>query len=160
MSDIKKVGRPTISNSEVPAHIKEGLLHKSRGASWVEATKKIGVKYQTLKEWYNENPVANNYLREQTQARNERIQDSLDNSYEILINEAPAISREFIKLIKSDKIKPYTKAELFSKFYLVIEGSWSDKKLNEALIETKERIYSLKKGKPLQITESHFEIIS
>ena len=140
-------GRPSIAESEVPAHILEGLLHKSRGASWVEAAKKIGVKYQTLKEWYNENPVANNYLREQTQARNERIQDSLDNSYEILINEAPAISREFIKLIKSDKIKPYTKAELFSNFYRVIERGWSDKKLNEALIETKERIDSLEMGK-------------
>ena len=59
------------------------------------------------------------------------------------IDEAPAISKEFIKLIKSDKIKPYTKAELFSNFYRVIERGWSDKKLNEALIETKERIDSL-----------------
>ena len=94
-----------------------------------------------------------NYLREQTQARNERIQDSLDNSYEILINEAPAISREFIKLIKSDKIKPYTKAELFSNFYRVIERGWSDKKLNEALIETKERIDSLEMGRTPRLNE-------
>jgi hypothetical protein len=150
---IKKVGRPTISESEVPAHILEGLLHKSRGESWCSAAKKVGVKYQTLKEWYNENPEANRYLRQLTQARNEKIQDSLDNAYELLIDEAPAISKEFIKLLKSDKIKPYTKSELFGNFFRIIERGWSDKKLNEALLETKERIDSLENGRPVQLIE-------
>ncbi len=153
MSDIKKVGRPTISKSEVPPHIMEGLLHKSRGASWSEAAKKVGIKYQTLREWYNENPEANRYLRELTQARNEKIQDSLDNAYEILIDEAPAISKEFIKLLKSDKIKPYTKSELFGNFFRIIERGWSDKKLNEALQQTKERIDSLESGRSPRIYE-------
>ena len=64
-----------------------------------------------------------------------------------------AVSREFIKLIKSDKIKPYTKAELFSNFYRVIERGWSDKKLNEALIETKERIDYLEIRKIQRLNE-------
>ena len=109
---------------------------------------------------FNENQLkkaykreAKNYYREHTKLSNQRIQDNLDNAYEILINEAPAISKEFIKLIKSDKIKPYTKAELFSNFYRVIERGWSDKKLNEALLETKERIDSLESGRLVQLTE-------
>ena len=77
----------------------------------------------------------------------------MDNAYEILINEAPTISREFIKLLKSDKIKPYTKSELFGNFFRIIERGWSDKKLNEALLETKERIDSLESGRPVQLTE-------
>ena len=153
MAYIKKVGRPSITDSEPPAHILEGLLHKSRGDSWVQAAKKVGIKYQTLKEWYDKNLEAKNYYKEHTKLRNEKIQDNLDNAYEILIDEAPAISKEFIKLIKSDKIKPYTKAELFSNFYRVIERGWSDKKLNEALLETKERIDSLESGRSPRLIE-------
>ena len=113
----------------------------------------MGIKYQTLREWYNENPEANRYLRELTQARNEKIQDNLDNAYEILIDEAPAISKEFIKLLKSDKIKPYTKSELFGNFFRIIERGWSDKKLNEMLQQTKERIDSLESGRSPRIYE-------
>ena len=152
MSEIIR-GRPTIANSEVPPHIFEGLLHKSRGATWSDAATAVGIKYQTLKEWYNENSEANKFLKEQTKSRTEKIQDNLDNAYEILINEAPTISKEFIKLLKSDKIKPYTKSELFGNFFRIIERGWSDKKLNEALLETKERIDSLESGRPVQLTE-------
>ena len=93
------------------------------------------------------------FLKEETKSRTEKIQDNLDNAYEILINEAPTISKEFIKLLKSDKIKPYTKSELFGNFFRIIERGWSDKKLNEALLETKERIDSLESGRPVQLTE-------
>ena len=103
---ISKVDRPIISDNESTAHILEDLLHKNSGDSWVQAAKKVGIKYQTLKEWYDKNLEAKNYYKEHTKLRNERIQDNLDNAYEILIDDAPAISKEFIKLIKSDKIRP------------------------------------------------------
>ena len=109
--------------------------------------------FKATKEWYNENPEANKFLKEETRARNEKIQDSLDNAYEILINEAPAISKEFIKLLKSDKIKPYTKSELFGNFFRIIERGWSDKNLNEMLQQTKERIDSLESGRSPRIYE-------
>ena len=35
-------GRPTIASSEVPPHIFEGLLHKSRGATWSDAATAAG----------------------------------------------------------------------------------------------------------------------
>ena len=154
MSDIKKVGRPTIANSEVPAHILEGLLHKSRGKSWAESASAVGIKYQTLKEWVNENEIARKFYKEQTQARTEIIQDNLDNAYEILIAEAPTVAKELIKLIKSDKIKAYTKSELFGNYFRIIERGWSDKRMSEALQETKERIDYLEGGRPLQLTET------
>ena len=154
MSDIKKVGRPTIANSEVPAHILEGLLHKSRGKSWAESASAVGIKYQTLKEWVNENEIARKFYKEQTQARTEIIQDNLDNAYEILIAEAPTVAKELIKLIKSDKIKAYTKSELFGNYFRIIERGWSDKRMSEALQETKERIDYLEEGRPLQLTET------
>ena len=69
MSAIKKVGRPTIANSEVPAHIFEGLLHKSRGRTWADSATAVGIKYQTLKEWVNENEVARQFYKEQLKAR-------------------------------------------------------------------------------------------
>ena len=154
MSDIKKVGRPTIANSEVPAHILEGLLHKSRGKSWAESASAVGIKYQTLKEWVNENEIARKFYKEQTQARTEIIQDNLDNAYEILIAEAPTVAKELIKLIKSDKIKAYTKSELFGNYFRIIERGWSDKRMSEALQETKERIDYLEEGRPLELTET------
>ena len=154
MSDIKKVGRPTIANSEVPAHILEGLLHKSRGKSWAESASAVGIKYQTLKEWVNENEVARKFYKEQTKSRTEIIQDNLDNAYEILIAEAPTVAKELIKLIKSDKIKAYTKSELFGNYFRIIERGWSDKRMSEALQETKERIDYLENGRPLQMTET------
>ena len=154
MSDIKKVGRPTIANSEVPAHILEGLLHKSRGKSWAESASAVGIKYQTLKEWVNENEIARKFYKEQTKARTEIIQDNLDNAYEILIAEAPTVAKELIKLIKSDKIKAYTKSELFGNYFRIIERGWSDKRMSEALQETKERIDYLEEGRPLQLTET------
>ena len=100
MSAIKKVGRPTIANSEVPAHIFEGLLHKSRGRTWADSATAVGIKYQTLKEWVNENEVARQFYKEQLKARNEIIQDNLDNSYELLIAEAPTVANELLKIIK------------------------------------------------------------
>ena len=154
MSAIKKVGRPTIANSEVPAHILEGLLHKSRGKSWAESASAVGIKYQTLKEWVNENEIARKFYKQQTQARTEIIQDNLDNAYEILIAEAPTVAKELIKLIKSDKIKAYTKSELFGNYFRIIERGWSDKRMSEALQETKERIDYLEGGRPLQLTET------
>ena len=70
MSAIKKVGRPTIANSEVPAHIFEGLLHKSRGRTWADSATAVGLrKYQTLKEWVNKNEEAKKFYKEAVQER-------------------------------------------------------------------------------------------
>ena len=153
MSAIKKVGRPTIANSEVPAHIFEGLLHKSRGKTWADSATAVGIKYQTLKEWVNENEVARQFYKEQLKARNEIIQDNLDNSYELLIAEAPTVANELLKIIKNQKTKGYAKTEAINAFFRIIERGWSDKKMSEALQETKERIDSLEAGRPLQMTE-------
>ena len=153
MSAIKKVGRPTIANSEVPAHIFEGLLHKSRGRTWADSATAVGIKYQTLKEWVNENEVARQFYKEQLKARNEIIQDNLDNSYELLIAEAPTVANELLKIIKNQKTKGYAKTEAINAFFRIIERGWSDKKLAEALQETKERIDYLEAGRPLQMTE-------
>ena len=154
MSAIKKVGRPTIANSEVPAHIFEGLLHKSRGKTWADSATAVGIKYQTLKEWVNENEVARQFYKEQLKARNEIIQDNLDNSYELLIAEAPTVANELLKIIKNQKTKGYAKTEAINAFFRIIERGWSDKKMSEALQETKERIDSLEAGRPLQLTET------
>ena len=153
MSAIKKVGRPTIANSEVPAHIFEGLLHKSRGRTWADSATAVGIKYQTLKEWVNENEVARQFYKEQLKARNEIIQDNLDNSYELLIAEAPTVANELLKIIKNQKTKGYAKTEAINAFFRIIERGWSDKKMSEALQETEERIDSLEAGRPLQMTE-------
>ena len=154
MSAIKKVGIPTIANSEVPAHIFEGLLHKSRGRTWADSATAVGIKYQTLKEWVNENEVARQFYKEQLKARNEIIQDNLDNSYELLIAEAPTVANELLKIIKNQKTKGYAKTEAINAFFRIIERGWSDKKMSEALQETKERIDSLEAGRPLQLTET------
>ena len=154
MSAIKKVGRPTIANSEVPAHIFEGLLHKSRGRTWADSATAVGIKYQTLKEWVNENEVARKFYKEQLKARNEIIQDNLDNSYELLIAEAPTVANELLKIIKNQKTKGYAKTEAINAFFRIIERGWSDKKMSEALQETKERIDLLEAGRPLQLTET------
>ena len=154
MSAIKKVGRPTIANSEVPAHIFEGLLHKSRGRTWADSATAVGIKYQTLKEWVNENEVARQFYKEQLKARNEIIQDNLDNSYELLIAEAPTVANELLKIIKNQKTKGYAKTEAINAFFRIIERGWSDKKMSESLQETKERIDSLEAGRPLQLTET------
>jgi len=148
------VGRPTIANSEVPAHIFEGLLHKSRGRTWADSATAVGIKYQTLKEWVNENEVARQFYKEQLKARNEIIQDNLDNSYELLIAEAPTVANELLKIIKNQKTKGYAKTEAINAFFRIIERGWSDKKMSEALQETKERIDSLEAGRPLQLTET------
>ena len=156
---ISKVGRPSIAETkEVPPQILEALLLKSRGATWAESASAVGLKkYQTLKEWVNKNEVAKKFYKDAVQERQEKIQGKLDFAYSLLIDEAPAISKEFIKLIKSDKIKPYTKSELFSNFYRVIERGWTDKKMAQQLHETREKIYALENGKPLDLTESPFD---
>ena len=41
---ISKVGRPSIENSEVPPHIEEALLHKSRGKTWADSATAVGLK--------------------------------------------------------------------------------------------------------------------
>ena len=90
---ISKVGRPSISESEVPSHIFEGLLHKSRGATWADSATAVGIKYQTLRMWVNENEEARKFYKEAVQERQEKIQDRLDNAYSILIDEAPTIAK-------------------------------------------------------------------
>ena len=109
---------------------------------------------QTLKEWVNENEVARQFYKEQLKARNEIIQDNLDNSYELLIAEAPTVANELLKIIKNQKTKGYAKTEAINAFFRIIERGWSDKKMSEALQETKERIDSLEAGRPLQLTET------
>ena len=150
-----KVGRPSIAESDVPPHIQEGLLHKSSGKTWKDSATAVGLKkYQTLKEWVNENEVARQFYKEQLKARNEIIQDNLDNSYELLIAEAPTVANELLKIIKNQKTKGYAKTEAINAFFRIIERGWSDKKMSEALQETKERIDSLEAGRPLQLTET------
>ena len=63
---ISKVGRPSISESEVPSHIFEGLLHKSRGATWADSATAVGIKYQTLRMWVNENEEAESSTKKQS----------------------------------------------------------------------------------------------
>ena len=154
---ISKVGSPSISESEVPSHIFEGLLHKSRGKTWADSATAVGIKYQTLREWVNENEVARKFYKEAVQERQEKIQDNLDNAYSILIDEAPTIAKELLKTIKSDKIKSYTKSELFSNYFRIIERGWTDKKMAQQLHETREKIYQLENGRPLELTESPFD---
>ena len=158
---ISKVGRPSIENSEVPPHIEEALLHKSRGKTWADSATAVRLKkYQTLKEWVNKNEKAKSFYKEAVQERQEKIQDKLDNSYEILINEAPMVALELVKIIKNPKTKGYAKGEAISSFFRIIERGHSDKKMAQQLHETRERIYELENGKPLQLTESPFEIKS
>ena len=155
---ISKVGRPSISESDVPPHIEEALLHKSRGATWADSATAVGLKkYQTLKEWVNKNEKAKKFYKEAVQERQEKIQDNLDNAYSILIDEAPTIAKELLKTIKSDKIKSYTKSELFSNYFRIIERGWTDRKMAQQLHETREKIYQLENGKPLDLTESPFD---
>ena len=154
---ISKVGRPSISKSEVPSHIFEGLLHKSRGATWADSATAVGIKYQTLRMWVNENEEARKFYKEAVQERQEKIQDRLDNAYSILIDEAPTIAKELLKTIKSDKIKSYTKSELLNNYIRIIERGWTDRKMAQQLHETREKIYQLENGRPLELTESPFD---
>jgi P2-related tail formation protein len=154
---ISKVGRPSISESDVPPHIEEALLHKSRGATWADSATAVGIKYQTLREWVNKNEKAKKFYKEAVQERQEKIQDNLDNAYSILIDEAPTIAKELLKTIKSDKIKSYTKSELFSNYFRIIERGWTDRKMAQQLHETREKIYQLENGRPLELTESPFD---
>ena len=48
------------------------------------------------------------------------------------------------------------KGKRFSSFFRIIERGHSDKKMAQQLHETRERIYELENGKPLQLTESTF----
>ena len=50
---ISKPGRPSISESDVPPHIEEALLHKAMGKTWKDSATAVGLKkYQTL-QWAN-----------------------------------------------------------------------------------------------------------
>ena len=151
---ISKVGRPSISESDVPPHIEEALLHKSRGATWADSATAVGLKkYQTLKEWVNKNDKAKKFYKEAVQERQERIQDKLDNSYEMLIESAPEVAVQLLKIIRNEKTKGYAKTEAINSFFRIVERGWSDKKLNEALQQTKERIDSLESGRSPRIYE-------
>ncbi len=153
---ISKVGRPSISESEVPSHIFEGLLHKSRGATWADSATAVGIKYQTLRMWVNENEEARKFYKEAVQERQERIQDKLDNSYEMLIESAPEVAVQLLKIIRNEKTKGYAKTEAINAFFRIVERGWSDKKMAEQLKETREKIYQLENGRPLQMTERPF----
>ena len=152
---ISKVGRPSIAETkEVPPQILEALLHKSRGATWADSATAVGIKYQTLRMWVNENEEARKFYKEAVQERQERIQDKLDNSYEMLIESAPEVAVQLLKIIRNEKTKGYAKTEAINSFFRIVERGWSDKKMSEALQETKERIDSLEAGRPLQLTET------
>ena len=103
------------------------------------------------------NEEARKFYKEAVQERQEKIQDRLDNAYSILIDEAPTIAKELLKTIKSDKIKSYTKSELFSNYFRIIERGWTDRKMAQQLHETREKIYQLENGRPLELTESPFD---
>ena len=150
-----KVGRPSIAESDVPPHIKEALLFKSQGMSWKDSANSVGLKkYQSLKEWVNKNEKAKLFYKEALEEREERIQDKLNNSYEILIDSAPEVATELLKIIRNEKTKGYAKTEAINAFFRIVERGWSDKKLAEALQETKERIDYLETGRPVQMTET------
>ena len=155
---IAKTGRPSIAETkEVPPNILEALLHKSRGKTWADSATAAGLKkYQTLKEWVNKNEEAKKFYKEAVQERQERIQDKLDNSYEILVNSAPEVAVELLKIIKDKKTKGYAKTEAINAFFRIIERGHTDKKMAEQLLETREKIYQLENGKPLQMTENPF----
>ena len=74
-----------------------------------------------------------------------------------LMWDAPTIAKELLKTIKSDKIKSYTKSELFSNYFRIIERGWTDRKMAQQLHETREKIFQLENGRPLELTESPFD---
>ena len=61
---------------------------------------------------------------------------------------------ELLKIIRNEKTKGYAKTEAINAFFRIVERGWSDKKLAEALQETKERIDYLETGRPVQMTET------
>ena len=146
-----KVGRPSIAESDVPPHIQEGLLHKSSGKTWKDSATAVGLKkYQTLKEWVNKNEKAKLLYKEAVEQHEERMQDKLNNSYEILIDSAPEVAIELLKITKNDKSKSYARTEVINCFFRIIERGHTDKKMAEQLKETREKIYQLE-------TEDHFK---
>ena len=114
-------------------------------------------KYQTLKEWVNKNEKAKLFYKEAVEEREERIQDKLNNSYEILIDSAPEVATELLKIIRNEKSKSYARTEAINCFFRIIERGHTDKKMAEQLKETREKIYQLENGRPLQMTESPFD---
>ena len=114
-------------------------------------------KYQSLKEWVNKNEKAKLFYKEAVEEREERIQDKLNNSYEILIDSAPEVATELLKIIRNEKSKSYARTEAINCFFRIIERGHTDKKMAEKLKETREKIYQLENGRPLQMTESPFD---
>ena len=58
-----------------------------------------------MKEWVNKNEKAKLFYKEAVEEREERIQDKLNNSYEILIDSAPEVATELLKIIRNEKSK-------------------------------------------------------
>ena len=77
-----------------------------------------------------------------------------------MINEAPIVALELVKIIKNLKTNGYAKGEAIYSFFRINERCNSDKKIAQQLYETRERIYELEDGKPMQLNESPFEIKS
>ena len=71
-----------------------------------------------------------------------KIQNKLENSSEILIDEAPMIALELVKIIKNTKTKGYAKGKAISIFFRIIERGHSDKKIAHQIHETRKEYTS------------------
>ena len=75
----------------------------------------------------------------------------------MLIESAPEVAIQLLKIIRNEKTKGYAKTEAINAFFRIIERGWTDRKMAQQLHETREKIYQLENGRPLELTESPFD---
>ena len=111
-------GRQFREEQDLPPQIKQALVLRAAGASWIDCAAGAGIDVRNLRKW-RKHPQAKPFL-------NEQIRGNLQQAQTLFAEAAPKLAERLIKLGPDERVKGYTAVRAISEAFRILQTSVVD----------------------------------
>ena len=136
----KRTKTNVLKHNEIPPKIFHALNLRAGGASWSDCAAATGCHLATLRK-YRKYPECISFLEAQ-------IKESLNTAHIKLLDAAPRVANELLKVALDPKTKAYAKVSACESIFRITQVGIQDTEMRQKLESIKEQLSVLEKGGP------------
>ena len=132
------MGKKKREEMELPPKIRQAILLRSQGLSWVKCSEEVGVSPNNLRAW-RKHPDFEAFL-------SEAIKENLAEAHSLFSDAAPALAKRLIHLGLNEQVKPYAQIQAISESFKILQQGVIEKENREHLRKIREALECLENG--------------
>ena len=133
-----KVGKPRREDMELPPKVRQAILLRSQGLSWIQCAENVGVTPNNLRAW-RKHPDFEAFL-------SEAIKENLAEAHTLFSDAAPKLAARLIQLGLDPKVKPYAQIQAISESFRILQQGVIERENREQLKKIRTALEALEGG--------------